>query len=86
MISVNALIKVLKKNKSDFFTGVPDSVLKELSSKLEFKDKKTYNCNKRRLCCCFRYRTLSFNKENTSDIYAKFRLIKRIESFDFNCS
>ena len=42
MISVNALIKVLKKNKSDFFTGVPDSVLKELSSELEFKDKKKH--------------------------------------------
>ena len=42
MISVNALIKELKKNKSDFFTGVPDSVLKELSSELEFKDKKKH--------------------------------------------
>ena len=35
MIKAEALIKLLKKNKSDFFTGVPDSVLKELSSSLQ---------------------------------------------------
>jgi len=35
MIKVNALIDLLKKNKSDFFSGVPDSVLKELSSSLQ---------------------------------------------------
>ena len=35
MIKVNSLISLLKKNKSDFFTGVPDSVLKELSSSLQ---------------------------------------------------
>lgn len=37
MIEVNNLIKILKKNKISFFTGVPDSVLKQLS--LFFKDK-----------------------------------------------
>ena len=31
MIKVNSLIKLLKKNNSTFFSGVPDSVLKELS-------------------------------------------------------
>ena len=31
MIKVNALINLLKKNNTNFFTGVPDSVLKELS-------------------------------------------------------
>ena len=40
MIKVNALINLLKKNNSDFFTGVPDSVLKELSISLQNKDKK----------------------------------------------
>ncbi len=35
MIKVETLISLLKKNKSDFFTGVPDSVLKELSSYLK---------------------------------------------------
>jgi phosphonopyruvate decarboxylase len=35
MIKVKALIDLLKKNKSDFFSGVPDSVLKELSSSLQ---------------------------------------------------
>ena len=34
MIKVNALIDIIKKNNSDFFTGVPDSVLKELSTSL----------------------------------------------------
>ncbi len=42
MIKVKALIKLLKKNNSDFFTGVPDSVLKELSSFLQDKNKKKH--------------------------------------------
>ncbi len=35
MIKVNSLINLLKKNNINFFTGVPDSVLKELSNKLQ---------------------------------------------------
>jgi len=42
MIKVNSLINLLKKNNSDFFTGVPDSVLKELSILLQKKDKKNH--------------------------------------------
>jgi phosphonopyruvate decarboxylase len=42
MIKVNSLIKLLKKNNCDFFTGVPDSVLKELSSFLQNKNKKNH--------------------------------------------
>ena len=42
MIKVNTLINILKKNKSNFFTGVPDSVLKELSSALQNKVKKNH--------------------------------------------
>ena len=42
MIKVSALIKVLKKNNSNFFTGVPDSVLKELSLYLQSKSKKNH--------------------------------------------
>ena len=37
MIKIGTLIKLLKKNDSDFFIGVPDSVLKELSSSLQKK-------------------------------------------------
>ena len=37
MIKVIDLINLLKKNKTNFFTGVPDSVLKELSSYLKNK-------------------------------------------------
>jgi phosphonopyruvate decarboxylase len=40
MIKVNTLINLLKKNNTDFFTGVPDSVLKQLSSSLQSVDKK----------------------------------------------
>ena len=40
MIKVETLINLLKKNKINFFTGVPDSVLKELSSSLQNKKKK----------------------------------------------
>ena len=39
MIKVKSLINLLKKNKTDFYTGVPDSVLKELSSFLQGKNK-----------------------------------------------
>ena len=42
MIEVNSLINLLKKNKTDFFTGVPDSVLKELSYYLQNKTKKNH--------------------------------------------
>ena len=42
MIKVNTLINLLKKNNINFFTGVPDSVLKELSSFLQNKGKKDH--------------------------------------------
>ena len=42
MIKVKALIGLLKKNNSNFFTGVPDSVLKELSFELQNKSKKDH--------------------------------------------
>ena len=38
MIKIKKLIDLLKKNKSDFFTGVPDSILKELSYSLQSKN------------------------------------------------
>jgi len=37
MIKVNSLIGLLKKNDSNFYAGVPDSVLKELSYYLQKK-------------------------------------------------
>jgi len=42
MIKVTTLINLLKKNDIDFFTGVPDSILKELSSVLQSKNKKKH--------------------------------------------
>ena len=42
MIKIESLIKILEKNKSNFFTGVPDSVLKELSNFLQNKSKKKH--------------------------------------------
>ncbi len=42
MIKVNSLIDLLKKNNSTFFTGVPDSVLKELCYSLQSKSKKNH--------------------------------------------
>ena len=42
MIKISSLINILKKNNSNFFTGVPDSVLKELSVFLQNKKKKTH--------------------------------------------
>lgn len=42
MIYVENFIRFLKKNKIDFFTGVPDSVLKKLSINLEKLNKKKH--------------------------------------------
>ncbi len=42
MIKVKTLIDILNKNKCNFFTGVPDSVLKELSFVLQNKPKKNH--------------------------------------------
>tara|TARA_B110000971_G_scaffold195607_1_gene210138 strand:- start:18 stop:1118 length:1101 start_codon:yes stop_codon:yes gene_type:complete len=42
MIKVKSLVNLLKKNNSSFFTGVPDSVLKELSFFLQNKKKKDH--------------------------------------------
>ena len=45
MIKVEALINLLKKNKSDFYSGVPDSVLKEFSSSL--KNSRAFEADKK---------------------------------------
>ena len=42
MIKVDTLIKTLRNNGCDFFTGVPDSVLKELSIILKKKNKRNH--------------------------------------------
>ena len=39
MINIISLINILKKNNSNFYSGVPDSVLKELSKYLQTKKK-----------------------------------------------
>ena len=39
MIKAKTLITLLTKNKSEFFSGVPDSVLKEFSSSLQKKNR-----------------------------------------------
>ena len=42
MIKIESLINSLKKNNINFFTGVPDSILKELSIYLQPKNKKQH--------------------------------------------
>ena len=42
MIKTASLINVLKKNNINFFTGVPDSILKELSIKLQTNNEKNH--------------------------------------------
>tara|TARA_Y100001970_G_scaffold261791_1_gene345267 strand:+ start:2013 stop:3122 length:1110 start_codon:yes stop_codon:yes gene_type:complete len=42
MIDIKYLIRLLKKNNINFFSGVPDSVLKELSIYLQNKSKKNH--------------------------------------------
>ena len=43
MISVEKLVSKLKKNNLDFFTGVPDSVLKNFSLFIKSFKKQTYD-------------------------------------------
>ena len=42
MIYAEDLLRTLDNNKISFFTGVPDSILKELSSSLKNKNKKNH--------------------------------------------
>ena len=42
MIKINSLINILKKNNSNFFTGVPDSVLKLFLEKISKLKKKRH--------------------------------------------
>ncbi len=42
MIKASSLVKLFKKNNCNFYTGVPDSVLKELSKILKNKNKKNH--------------------------------------------
>ena len=42
MIEVDDLIKTLKKNKINFFSGVPDSILKNLSIYLQKNESKKH--------------------------------------------
>mgnify|MGYP001372505313 CR=1 FL=1 len=42
MIKAESIINLLKKNNSDFYTGVPDSILKDLSFALRNKGKKNH--------------------------------------------
>ena len=42
MIKVDNLFNILKKNGINFFTGVPDSILKEFSYVLKNKSKKNH--------------------------------------------
>ena len=42
MIEIASLINLLKKNNINFFSGVPDSLLEELSTYLENKNKKNH--------------------------------------------
>ena len=42
MIKIESLIQLLKRHNTNFFTGVPDSVLKELSFFLQHKSKKNH--------------------------------------------
>ena len=39
MIDIKSLVRLLERNNINFFTGVPDSVLKELSIYLQNKSK-----------------------------------------------
>ncbi len=51
MIKVEGLINLFKKNKNDFFSGVPDSVLKEFSSSLNNNKKHIIATNEGSAVC-----------------------------------
>ena len=87
MIEVKSLINLLKKNKTNFFTGVPDSVLKELSSSLQNINKNNHiiATNEGAAVSIGIGHYLS-TKKNTSYLYAELWFIKCLKSFNFNCT
>ena len=87
MIEVKKLIKILDNTKINFFSGVPDSVLKE--TKHFFENKKTKNhlvvSNEGLgVATCIGY-YLS-KKKNSLSIYAKFWFGKCDKSSCVNCT
>ena len=86
MIKIDSLINILKKNNNNFFTGVPDSVLKELSIYLQSKNKKQHVIapNEGSAVSIGIGHYLA-TKKNTLCLYAEFRIIKCIKSNNFYC-
>ena len=84
MIELKKIIKILKKNNIDFFTGVPDSILKELSIYLQNKKKKkSYTGFKRGGSCIYWNWLLPSKKKNVMYISSKFRTFECNESINF---
>ena len=86
MIKVNNLVDLLKNNSCNFFSGVPDSVLKELSFFLRNKNKKNH------IIATNEGSAISIGigyylakKKITMYLYAKFWALKCHKSINFSC-
>ena len=83
MIEVEKLLQILERNSIKYFTGVPDSVLKETDYYLNKKDKHFIATNEGSAVAL----AIGYNlaTKNSLRIYAKLRSRKRLKSFNF-CS
>jgi phosphonopyruvate decarboxylase len=85
MINVEDLQKVLKINNCNFFSGVPDSVLKEFSKSLENNKNHIIATNEGSAVSLGIGNYLS-TKKGSLHLYAKLWTIKCNKSIDLHCS
>ena len=83
MIEVNNLIKFLKKNRIEFFTGVPDSILKNFSLKIENYSSKKHIITTNEGSAVALGAGYYLSKKIAFDLHAKFRFRKRSKSTYF---
>ena len=85
MIKVNSLINLLKKD-INFFTGVPDSVLKELSNTLQNYNKKKHLIAVNEGAAVSLGIGYYLSTKNSMHLYAEFWIIKCFKSVNIYCT
>ena len=86
MILVESLINKLNKSKIDFFTGVPDSVLKPFSSFIEnYKYKNHVIATSEGSAISIGIGYYLSKKKTTLHLFSKFWFRKCFEPFNFYC-
>ena len=86
MLFVENLFKVLKKNKVNFFSGVPDSILKNFSLYLEKKKLKNIVAANEGSAVSIGIGSFLEKKKDFLRIFTKFRTRECCKSFSFYSS